>query len=97
MAHGAIIFAAMAFRRFARPAIDAAIMPLSTGGYNMAKALDFKVANGVLTITVDVSGEAIAAALPSSTGKTRTVASTHGYNWGTGVQGLGFSLTVSAK
>ncbi len=63
----------------------------------MAKPYDFKVANGVLTITVDVSAEAIANAGPSSTGKTKTILSTHGYNWATGQAGLGFNLTVSSK
>lgn len=59
--------------------------------------VNFKVENGKLVIIIDVSKEAIAAAEPSSTGKTKTVATTRGFNWGTGIAGLGFSLTVSAK
>ena len=59
--------------------------------------VNFKIENGKLVITVDVSKEAISAAEPSTTGKTKTVATTRGFNWGTGIAGLGFSLTVSAK
>jgi len=59
--------------------------------------MDFSIKDGKLVITVDVSEKAIADAGPSSTGKTKTVASTHGYQWATGMKGLGFSLTVSAK
>jgi hypothetical protein len=59
--------------------------------------MDFSIKDGKLVITVDVSQEAISKAGPSSTGKTKTVASTHGYQWATGMKGLGFSLTVSAK
>lgn len=57
----------------------------------------FTIKDGVLTITVDVSKDAIEKAQPSASGKTKTVASTHGFNWATGMAGLGFSLTVSAK
>jgi hypothetical protein len=57
----------------------------------------FQVIDNKLVITIDVSKEAIELANPSASGKTKTVASTHGFNWATGVKGLGFSLTVSAK
>jgi len=64
----------------------------------MANPVNFKVENGKLLITIDVSKDALDKAEPSkSSGKTRTVATTGGFNWGTGVPGLGFSLTVSAK
>ena len=63
----------------------------------MALIPSFKIENDKLVITCDVSKAALEAAEPSSTGKTKTVATTSGFNWATGVKGLGFSLTVSAK
>ena len=63
----------------------------------MSNPVNFKVENDKLVITIDVSKAAREAAEPSSTGKTKTVATTRGFNWGTGIAGLGFSLTVSAK
>lgn len=59
--------------------------------------MNFDIKDGILTITVPVSAKAIADAPPSASGKTKTVASTGGYNWSTGMKGLGFNLTVSAK
>lgn len=63
----------------------------------MANVPSFKVEGDKLIITCDVSKAALESAEPSSTGKTRTVSTTSGFNWATGVKGLGFSLTVSAK
>ena len=63
----------------------------------MATNVKSEIKGDILTITVDVSKATRDAAQPSSTGKTKTVASTHGFDWGTGIPGLGFSLTVSAK
>lgn len=63
----------------------------------MASIPNFEIKGDVLTITVDVSKKALETAEPSASGKTKTVATTGGFNWGTGVKGLGFSLTVSAK
>ncbi len=63
----------------------------------MSKPMSFEIKNNTLTITVDVSPEALAAAPASSTGKTKTVVTTGGYNWATGLIGLGFNLTVSKK
>ena len=40
--------------------------------------VDCKVTGDVLTITVDISKAAVDSARPSSTGKTKLVASTHG-------------------
>ena len=37
-----------------------------------------QITKDTLTITIDISRESIAQAIPSSTGKTRLVASTHG-------------------
>ena len=59
--------------------------------------MEFTIVDGKLVITVDVSPEALAAAQPSQSGKTKTVATTGGFNWSTGLKGLGFSLTASYK
>lgn len=59
--------------------------------------MNFEIKNGVLTITVPVDAKAIENAPASASGKTKTVATTGGYNWATGVKGIGFNLTVSAK
>jgi hypothetical protein len=59
--------------------------------------MNFEIKDGKLVITCDVSQKAIEAAPASASGKTKTVASTHGFQWSTGVKGLGFSLTVSHK
>ena len=59
--------------------------------------MDYEIKDGKLIITIDVSAKAVEAAQPSASGKTKTVATTGGFNWSTGVKGLGFSLTVSSK
>jgi hypothetical protein len=59
--------------------------------------MNFDIKDGKLVITVDISAKAVEAAQPSASGKTKTLATTGGYNWGTGVKGLGFNLTVSHK
>ncbi len=56
-----------------------------------------KIEGDKLILTIDVSKAAREGAEPSKSGKTKTVATTNGFNWATGVAGLGFSLTVSAK
>lgn len=56
--------------------------------------MDVKVENGKLVITIDVSAEALKAAQPSKSGKTRLVASTNGFtNYGP----VGLSLNCTTK
>jgi len=56
--------------------------------------MDVKMENGKLIITIDVSPEALKKAEPSKSGKTRVVASTHGFtNYGS----VGLSLNCTTK
>lgn len=51
-----------------------------------------------MVITIDVSAAALKAALPSSTGKTRTVATTHGFSrYQTPAGEVALSLNASTK
>lgn len=57
------------------------------------------VTGNVLTIVCEVSKETLAAALPSKTGKTRSVATTHGFTH-IGLPGgatVGLSLNLTTK
>lgn len=54
-----------------------------------------EVIDGKLIITINVGKDVIDAANPSKSGKTNTLYTTKGYYWATGVNGLGFNLTVS--
>jgi hypothetical protein len=60
--------------------------------------MDIKVQGDKLVITIDISAEAFKGALPSSSGKTRVVASTHGFaNYVTPNGSLGLSLNATTK
>ena len=56
--------------------------------------MNVKIEGDKLVITIDVSAKALAAALPSKSGKTRLVASTNGFtNYGD----VGLSLNCTTK
>jgi hypothetical protein len=55
------------------------------------------VNGSTLTIEIDISPAALAAALPSSTGKSRMVASTHGFALVPGAPGVKLSLNLITK
>ena len=60
--------------------------------------MDVKIVNDQLIITIDVSKKAFEGAPPSSSGKTRVVASTHGFaNYVTPNGSLGLSLNATTK
>ena len=60
--------------------------------------MDVKINGDKLVITIDVSAEAFKNAPPSSTGKSRVVASTHGFaNYVTPHGSVGLSLNATTK
>lgn len=60
--------------------------------------MNVKIEGNTLVITIDISKEAFAGAPPSSSGKSRVVASTHGFaNYVTPNGSLGLSLNATTK
>jgi hypothetical protein len=60
--------------------------------------MDIKVNGDKLVITIDISAEAFKSAPASASGKTRVVASTHGFaNYVTPNGSLGLSLNATTK
>lgn len=60
--------------------------------------LNCKIEGDKLIITVDISKEAFAAAQPSSSGKTKVLASSHGFtNFSTPNGLVGLSLNATTK
>lgn len=56
--------------------------------------VDTKRVGDKLILTIDISAAALKAAEPSKSGKTKVVASTHGF---TNIEGVGVSLNVTTK
>ena len=61
------------------------------------KNITSKLVGKKLILEIDLSDDAIAAAEPSATGKTRLVASTRGAKEAPGVAGVTFSVNVMVK
>lgn len=60
--------------------------------------MDVKINGDKLVITIDISPEAFKTAPPSTSGKSRVVASTHGFaNYVTPNGSLGLSLNATTK
>jgi hypothetical protein len=60
--------------------------------------MDVKINGDTMVITIDVSAKALKEAQPSSTGKTRTVATTHGFSrYQTPAGEVALSLNASTK